>query len=216
MERIKKEELNPVAKLHIIYGSIIMFLCIAFSVTLLTMKGMYKSDNINENSPPPMVQGDAKNMQTPSNMGSGASGAGGGMPPFIKQMVQKYKDALAKNPKDTEALTGLANMYYDSGQYPKAIEHYKKVIEIDEKNSNVQSDLGTAYFYTKDLKNAEVHLKKALEFDEKNLNARYNLGVVYKELGKKDEAKKSWEAMKPYLANEEQKKKIEAEINSLK
>lgn len=193
MERIKKEEpLKPSAKIHIIYGSIIIFMSIAFTVTLLTMQSSYKS------------------------VGGGMpAGGSGGMPPFVKQMVQKYKSALEKNPKDVEALTGLANMYYDSGQYPKAITYYEKIVTIEPKNSNVQSDLGTSYFYTKDYEKAIEHFNKAIEVDKKNLNARYNLGVAYKDQGKKDLAKKTWEEMKGFLTTDEEKKRLETSINAL-
>lgn len=218
MERIKKEELTGNSKIHIIYGSIIMLMSISFTITLLTMKETYKSAaGSMPEMPSAMVQGDAKNMQAPTakdpNMPPGGAG---GMPPFVKQMVQKYKTALEKNPKDIEALTGLGNMYYDSGQYPKAIDNYLKIVEIEPKNTNVQSDLGTSYFYTNDFKNAEIHLKKAIEADGKNLNALYNLGVVFRDQGKKDEAKKYWEQMKPLVQGDEQKKKLEDEINKLK
>lgn len=213
MERIKKEEpLKPSAKIHIIYGSIIIFMSIAFTVTLLTMQSSYKSVGGG------MPEGSTSmGGEMPPAMGTGGMPAGGsgGMPPFVKQMVQKYKSALEKNPKDVEALTGLANMYYDSGQYPKAITYYEKIVTIEPKNSNVQSDLGTSYFYTKNYEKAIEHFNKAIEVDKKNLNARYNLGVAYKDQGKKDLAKKTWEEMKGFLTTDEEKKRLEASISAL-
>lgn len=212
MERIKKEEpLKPSTKLHVIYGSIIIFMSIAFTVTLLTMQSTYKSGVQSPEGAPPM-----SGEMPPAMAGGGMpTGGAGGMPPFVKQMVQKYKDAIAKNPKDVEALSGLANMYYDSGQYPKAITYYEKILEVEPKNTNVQSDLGTSYFYTKEYDKAIEHFNKAIEADKKNLNARYNLGVAYKDQGKKDLAKKAWEEMKPFLTTDEEKKRLESSISAL-
>lgn len=204
MERIKKEEkLNPSAKLHIIYGSIIMVMSVTFSVTLMTMNSTYKNKQGMPEMPPAMTE-------------QAGGETGGGMPPMVKKMVQEFKDAIAKNPKDTKALLGLANMYYDSGQYEKGITYYEQAVAIDEKNSNALSDLGTCYFYLKNNEKAIKNFTLAIKVDDKNLNARYNLGLVYKAEGKKEEAKKEWEEMMKLLTTEEEKKKLQAIIDGLK
>lgn len=220
MERIKKEnQLDPVAKLHIIYGSIIMFMSVAFIVTLVTMKNTYKGGNETMAQAPPMMQGDAAAMEQGAAMDPASAGqikpGSGGMPPFVKKMVDDYKAAIEKNPKDTKALVGLANMYYDSGQYTKAIDYYEKMVEIEPNNSNVRADLGTCYFYTNVFDKAISHLKKSIESDPSNLNARYNLGIVYKNQNKIAEAKAEWEGMKPYVKTDEEKKKLDSVIENL-
>lgn len=217
MERIKKDnQLDPVSKLHIIYGTIIMIMSVAFVITLLTMKSTYKSEMA---SAPPSDAQVATQMPEghPDAAGGGMPPAagGGGMPPFLKKMVEEYKTAIAKNPKDTKALGGLANMYYDSGQYPKAIEYYEKIVAIEPKNSNARADLGTCYFYTNVPDKAIIHLKSAVESDPANLNARYNLGIVYKNEGKVSDAKREWEAMKPFLKTDEEKKKLDSILENL-
>lgn len=222
MERIKKDnQLDPVSKLHVIYGTIIMFMSVAFIVTILTMQSTYKSkmqeagiNNVSQQAQMPSEHPDTASVDSNSNAGM-PSGGGGGMPPFLKKMVEGYKSDLAKNPKDTKALLGLANMYYDSGQYPKAIDYYEKAVAIEPKNSNARADLGTCYFYSNMNDKAIKHFKVAIESDPTNLNARYNLGIVYKNDGKVDQARKEWEAMKPYLKTEEEKKKLNSILDNL-
>src|SRR6267378_1211536 len=84
--------------------------------------------------------------------GPAEGGMGGGapqrMPPQIMQMVQGYKAALAKNPKDLEALIGLANLEFDSGQWERAIEYYSRALAIDSKNADVRVDRAIAYHAT--------------------------------------------------------------------
>ncbi|MFN8575767.1 MAG: tetratricopeptide repeat protein [Candidatus Sericytochromatia bacterium] len=218
MERIKKDnQLDPVSKLHVIYGTIIMFMSVAFVVTLLTMQSTYKSkiqeagiSDVNQQSQMP-----SEHPNNGAESGSGMPTGGGGMPPFLKKMVEGYKSDLAKNPKDTKALLGLANMYYDSGQYPKAIDYYEKAVAIEPKNSSARADLGTCYFYSNMNDKAIKHFKIAIESDPANLNARYNLGIVYKNDGKVEQARKEWEAMKPYLKTEDEKKKLNSILDNL-
>jgi tetratricopeptide (TPR) repeat protein len=225
MERANKtERLNPVAKLHIIYGSVIVFMSLAFIITLTTMNSTYKNmlGQMSANGGAPVAAGqipenhpDVGGQAQPADAASGGMPAAGGMPPFLKKMLDTYKTALAKNPNDVEALTGLGNMYYDSGQYPKAIDYYEKILVVDPKNSNVRADLGTCYFYSNIPDKAIKNLTIALEANPSNVNARYNLGIVYKTQGKVSEARKQWEAMKPYLKTEEEKQKLQSVIDQL-
>jgi cytochrome c-type biogenesis protein CcmH/NrfG len=215
MERIQKDnQLDPISKLHIIYGTIIMIMSVSFAVTILTMKSTYKSNM--EQMPTSEISQQAQVPEDhPTEAANQGMPSGGGMPPFLKKMVEGYKSDLAKNPKDTKALLGLANMYYDSGQYPKAIDYYEKAITVEPKNSNAQADLGTCYFYSNIKDKAITHLKIAIDLDPTNLNARYNLGIVYKNDGKIDQARKEWELMKSYLKTDEEKKKLDSILENL-
>lgn len=224
MERTQKQkELDPITKLHIMYGTIIMIMSITFIVTILTMKSSYKNSvaqggetsQTESTGSQGMVQGDSTQAAMPQAGAGMPPGGAGGMPPFIKKMVQGYKDALAKNPNDTKALVGLANMYYDSGQYPKAIDYYEKVVKLEPSNTNAQADLGTSYYYMKEYDKAVTNLSESLKKDPSNLNARYNLGIVYKTQGKIKDAKEQWEAMKPYLKTDEEKQKLQTILDNL-
>ena len=220
MERITKDkDLDPVSRLHIIYGTVIMIMSITFVVTLMTMKPSHK-ESIADIPPQEATEASSAQVNQPDPAGAKGSQSApampkGGMPPFIKKMVEGYKTSLEKNPNDMKALTGLANMYYDSGQYPKAIGYYEKVVSLDTKNSNAQADLGTCYYYTRVFDKAVKNLSEALVNDPKNLNARYNLGIVYKSQGKFADAKKEWEIMRPLLKTDEEKKKLDTVIESL-
>jgi tetratricopeptide (TPR) repeat protein len=45
-----------------------------------------------------------------------------------------------------QAIVGIANAYYDSGQTEKAIEYYKKAIQIDDEISDVYYNMANAYY----------------------------------------------------------------------
>jgi len=205
MERNKnKKEISPVARLHATYISIIMFLIAGFSVAIFTMK-----------TPQQMANGIPNEDSSATGQMPPGGGMSGGMPPFVKQMVEGFKTKLEKNPNDLEALIGLANMYYDSSQFDKAIPLYEKAIKVNGGDNNVKADLGTSYFYTDKNEQAIALFKEVLAKDPKHLNARYNLGVVYKTIGDLKKAKEEWNNMMPYIDSEEDKKKLQEVIDSI-
>ncbi|HVP53824.1 MAG TPA: tetratricopeptide repeat protein [Candidatus Eisenbacteria bacterium] len=134
---------------------------------------------------------------TPAGMGGGAPmGAGqlpgigtqqqsGATPEMLAQAAQPLLAKLQANPKDTETLIKLGNLYYDGQAYPQAIEYYNKSLEIDAKNADVITDLGTAYWYTGNPDKAIEEFNKSLSLRPNNPNTLFNLGIV-KWQGKKD------------------------------
>lgn len=217
MERVRNNaEISSTAKLHIIYGSVIMLLCLSFAITTFTMNNhiaeLKKKTSVSQLPEGHPDVNSTGQMQGEEQMPGGATGA---EPPNVQKMVGELKVALAKDPNDIKALTGMGNLYFDSGQYIKAIEFYEKAYAIDSKNSLLVSDLATCYFYTNSNDKAIKTFKIAIELDPQNVNARYNLGIVYKTLGKIPDARKEWEDMKKYLKSDEEKKKLESVIESL-
>lgn len=209
MERRKKEiSINSTSKIHIIYVTIIALIGISSGITIFTMKHSYE-DILKQN-------GLSLNKDdVHANVDMNNASASGGMPPFLKKILEETKAALEKDPNDLKALTDLANMYYDSGQYSKAIEFYERATKVAPNDINILTDLGTSYFNTEQNEKAIEMYKKAIEKDPKHINAKFNLGYVYKTINKKDLAKKYWEDMYKMLTDVEQKKKLRSMIDEL-
>lgn len=94
------------------------------------------------------------------------------------QMEAQYKDVIAKDPKNFDALVSLGNLYYDAGQAEKAIEVYQKALEINPKNADVITDMGTMYRSLGKFDRAIEEFKKAASKNPKHEQSRYNLGVT--------------------------------------
>lgn len=92
---------------------------------------------------------------------------------------------LKNDPSNAELLATLGNVYYDGGQYPRAIEFYQRSLRITPDNANVRTDLGTAYWYRGDPDTAIAEYQKALSSVPNQANALFNMGIV-KWRGKKD------------------------------
>lgn len=90
----------------------------------------------------------------------------------------KLKQQLGQNPKDFQALVGLANLYFDNHRFLDAITYYNRSLKVRPRDLAVHTDLGTSYFNVglndAALKQFDIALKLNPDFP----NANYNKGVV--------------------------------------
>ncbi len=110
--------------------------------------------------------------------------------------IAEFKKRVSQNPKDTKALHQLGNLYYDDGQFKKAINTYQKYLEIDSTNPAVITDMGVMYRRIGDSKKAVETFSKAIEVDPKFEAARFNKGIVLMhDLNDMKNAIKTWEEL---------------------
>lgn len=100
----------------------------------------------------------------------------------LKEMLERASapllDALKKNPNDFDSTVQLGNLYYDSKQYPQAIEYYGRALKIQPQNADVITDMGTAYWYTGDADKAITEFKKSLQVRPNHPGTLFNMGIV--------------------------------------
>jgi tetratricopeptide repeat protein len=149
-------------------------------------------------------------------MGAGAGAGAPQMPTQIVQMVKAYKAAIAKNPKDLEAITGLANLEFDSGQWEKAIDYYTRALAIDPGNADVRVDRAIAYHSSGQNDLAKKELLRVTRERPSHRNAWLNLGVVMRETGDLQGAVTAWERYLEIDPNGEHAADIRKELANLK
>jgi hypothetical protein len=148
--------------------------------------------------------------------GGMAGGAPQRMPQQIMQMVQGYKAALAKNPKDLEATIGLANLEFDSGQWTKAIDYYSRALSIDPRNADVRVDRAIAYHATGQNDAAKTELLRVTRERPDHKNAWLNLGVVGRDTGDRAGALRAWQRYLELDPQGEHAAGVRQEIENLK
>ncbi len=94
---------------------------------------------------------------------------------------------LNADPKNSDLLTSIGNLYYDAKQYPIAVDYYGRTIRIKPSDAAVRTDLATAYWYLGDADKAIAEFNTALKYSPTNPNTLFNLGLVKWE-GKHDGA----------------------------
>jgi tetratricopeptide (TPR) repeat protein len=85
---------------------------------------------------------------------------------------------LKADPKNTELIISIGNLYYDAKQYSPAINYYGQALKINPADASVRTDLATAYWYTGDPDTALTEFDKALSYVPNNPNTLFNRGMV--------------------------------------
>ena len=148
---------------------------------------------------------------------STASGApGSGEHPTPEQM-KKMADTqaaplleqLKSDPNNADLLSKIGNIYYDTQQYPAAIDYYRQALNLQPANAAVRTDFATAIWYTGDADTAIAEFNKALSYEPNKSNTLFNLGVV-KWQGKMDinGAVAAWQRLLDTNPNYENKDKV--------
>lgn len=171
----------------------------------------------------PDVNAASASGQTSSGVpqGMGGEAAAQPTPAQLKEMFDRASapllEALKKNPNDFGSIVKLGNLYYDSKQYPQAIEYYDRALKIQPNNADVITDKGTAYWYTGDADKAIVEFKKSLKVRPDHPGTLFNMGVVEWQ-GKADPAAavEAWEQLLKTNPNYPQRQQIEDFISKAK
>jgi cytochrome c-type biogenesis protein CcmH/NrfG len=116
---------------------------------------------------------------------SGETSSGAQSQPTADQM-KKMADTqaaplLAKlkaDPDNPELLANIANIYYDTQQYPTAIDFYQRALKAQPSNASVRTDMATAYWYIGNADAAITEFNQALTYQPNNANTLFNLGIV--------------------------------------
>jgi cytochrome c-type biogenesis protein CcmH/NrfG len=122
--------------------------------------------------------------QTQTNAtGQGSAGmANTATPEQMKQMAdtqaQPLLAQLQTEPNNAELLYKLGNIYYDTQQYPEAVNYYESSLKINPKATDVRTDLGTAYHLMGQPDRAIHEYDEVLKIDSKHANALFNEGMV--------------------------------------
>jgi tetratricopeptide (TPR) repeat protein len=93
--------------------------------------------------------------------------------------IMAFKARLEKNPKDREALLGLANANMMISRFDAAQDLYARAVALDPKNLETRTNLAIAYAYGGQSEKALAAFRKNLEYDAKHDATMYNLGFLY-------------------------------------
>ncbi len=118
-----------------------------------------------------------------------------------KLAVRSYEQAIQLRPDFREARIGLASLYLDLKNYPKAMTQLKGLLKVDPTNPVIAEKLGLLYFNQKKYDEAATYFTKAIELSPTTTTQLYNyLGLTYYLTGQKAKALESLNKAKDLAA----------------
>ena len=124
------------------------------------------------------------------NGGGGAGGAGAdptAAAPMMGQ-VRELEARLEKDPKDSEALQGLAAMYFQIGEKKKAGGYLTRYVELHPDDANALLQLANIHFDVKEWDQARDLYARYLQAHPGEPDVLSDLGITYRELQQYDQA----------------------------
>lgn len=104
-----------------------------------------------------------------------------------------FKNALAINPKATEAVYALGLVQQNSGRSDEALDTYASLLTLDSTNRNAHYNIGFIHLtQLDDAEEALVHFRKAVKVDPTYHEAIYMRGLCHEALGDMDMAKREY------------------------
>jgi cytochrome c-type biogenesis protein CcmH/NrfG len=111
-------------------------------------------------------------------------------------MMAALEKETAANPNNVKAWINLANSYFDTDQYEKAVYAYRKSLELNPDNADVWTDLGVMYRRSGKPEEAIKAFDRAIEVNPKHEVARLDKGIVLlHDLGDTQGALRAWEEL---------------------
>jgi cytochrome c-type biogenesis protein CcmH/NrfG len=110
--------------------------------------------------------------------------------------ILRLEQEVAVNPSNIDAWTQLGNVYFDSGNFTKAITAYEKSIALSPNNANVLTDLGVMYRRNGQPEKAVGAFDRAIAVDPGHQQSRFNKGIVLRyDMNDREGAVKAWEEL---------------------
>ena len=114
-----------------------------------------------------------------------------------KEAEAKYQQALKVEPKNVDAIVGLARLYDQQGNSQQAVATYQKALKLHPRNAIVYNDFGLCYGRRRELAPAQQMLQKAVELEPGRANYRMNLATVLVDMGRPADAFQQLAAAQP-------------------
>ncbi len=112
-----------------------------------------------------------------------------------EESEREFSIAIGIEPEQGTHYSGLAGMYYDAGEFQKAIETYQKAIQLGCKYSTTYTLLGDAQWHAGDMDGARESFQTALSLDplnKGNLNHEILLGLAVTEFERDHETARGY------------------------
>jgi tetratricopeptide (TPR) repeat protein len=156
----------------------------------------------------------------PPAVAGGSAGAAASVTPqptLDEAQVAGLMAAVQADPKDTDALMGLGDAFFQAGQYQVSADWLEKLIAIDPKNVRALLALGAAEFNSGSIQDAEARWKQVVDLEPANVEAHYDLGFLYLERQPPDldGVRREWQRVVELAPGTEVAQNVQAHLDAI-
>ena len=137
-------------------------------------------------------------------------------PAYQPDAIAAFEHVLELEPKNADALRGLANVHYDRDDHQKAIPVYEQYLALRPDDLGARTDLGTMYLYAGQPERAIATYQDVIKTNPSFVQAHYNLAITYHGRGNDEGALKELETARGLATEDGVRKQIDDMIASLK
>jgi len=142
----------------------------------------------------PLLAGCSKQEESGKATTGGVSAPAAGPQVNSSTLIDDLKSRLKENPNDVDILWRLADVYFESKQFPEASEYYKKVLAIRPNETDVYNDLGLSQHYMGNSTEALRYLDEGIKNNPYHQRIWLTKGFIMAYgMGDLEGAKTAWE-----------------------
>ncbi len=130
----------------------------------------------------------AADSEAPSPAPASAPATGGNPMAAVTQQLSSLKEAIAKDPKNFDALVQLAGMYMDAAKFQQAAEYLERALAVHD-DASARIDLGVCYRQTAQPDRALAEFQHAEKMAPDQWQPLFNEALVLIDLHRVDEAR---------------------------
>jgi tetratricopeptide (TPR) repeat protein len=127
------------------------------------------------------------------------------------EAIPPLVDASEKQPNDPRVHFALGGLYFETGQYSQAVAPLRRALAINPNIAIAHWHLGAALQMLGDLEGATEALETAVQIRPDLTDAHVRLALLYKQQGRRLEAREHYRLAAEHLADPAQKQLLEAQ-----
>ena len=134
----------------------------------------------------------------------------------VLQEISRLKEAIAKDPKNFEALMQLGELYTSAGKYEQSRQYYQQAVEVNPHDAEAWTSLGLCLLNLRQPKEALEKCREAMRHDPKFWPAAAYSVVAALELGVAASAEQSLGQLRALNPSFEHLKEFEDRVGRMK
>ena len=96
----------------------------------------------------------------------------------LKEQIEVYEGLVQEEPENADYRAKLGELYFQGGDWDKALGNFTKAVELDPQNVELQIKLAIIYWHSGDIEAGIRQLDEALQLDPSRVTTRFYRGIL--------------------------------------